>query len=82
MDMAAKTLRGGCGARRQNGAGVPSDAELQCKRIPDDDADAVAAERGDAVGGRGEDVGVFGGEVGGCVDYDVELGGDVEVGFL
>lgn len=82
MDMAAQPGGSQGRARGQVRRGIPPHAQLKRERIADHDACAPAGEAGDAVCNGGEDVGIFGHEVGRGVQEDVEAGGNVEVGFL
>lgn len=82
MDVAAQPGRSQGRARGQGGRGVPSHAQLKRERVADHDACAPAGEAGYAVGDGGEDIDIFGDQVGRGVQEDVEARGDVEVGFL
>ena len=70
MHVPAQSVRS-CGAGRQDGGGIPADAELEGKGIADDELCTITREAWDAVGGCGEDVCVFVLEVGGGVEDDV-----------
>lgn len=82
MDVATQPGGSQGRARGQAGRGVPPHAQLQRQRITDHNACTPAGEAGHAVGDGGKDIGIFGRQVRGSVQKDVEPGGDVEVGFL